>query len=264
MSRNNRDSRFKKRGKPSSAQSGISGLQSGRLKILTNAQTGVSRGVLDAALEVNTECGGSCAEGRMAEDGFVPDNYPVQELPGADTSDSIRQNVKDSDGTVIIYFGDIEDEPEEALDYCVQLGKAYRLVDGGELQPGQAGKVIADFIKDKGLMSLNVIGPKASASERAQRFGYESMRALLGLGPKRRNPTRPQNKKPTDANSEGNGSAQTSNGDQNGEANGKPRSSKPPGQRRRRGSGRRFPRNKPSDTQSDVIQTNAQPDVTQD
>ena len=48
MSRNNRDSRFKKRGKPSSGQSGISGLQSGRLKLLTNAQTGVSRGALDA------------------------------------------------------------------------------------------------------------------------------------------------------------------------------------------------------------------------
>lgn len=254
MSRNNRDSRFKKRGKPSSGQSGISGLQSGRLKILTNAQTGVSRGALDAALEVSADCGGSCAEGRMAEDGFVPDTYPVQELPDADTGDSIRQNVKDSDGTAIIYFGEIEDEPEEALDYCVQLGKAYRLVNGGDLQPGQAGKVIADFIKDKGIMTLNVIGPKASVTERAQRFGYESIRALLGLGPKRRNPARSQNKKQTDANADGNGSAQGSSGDQQGEPNGKPRSNKPPGQRRRRGSGRRFPRNKPSDSQSDTTQ----------
>jgi len=254
VSRNNRDSRFKKRGKPSSGQSGISGLQSGRLKLLTNAQTGVSRGALDAALELNADCGGSCAEGRMAEDGFVPDNYPVEELPGADTSDSIRQNVKDSDGTAIIYFGEIEDEPEEALDYCVQLGKAYCLVNGGDLQPGQAGKVIADFIKDKGIMTLNVIGPKASATERAQRFGYESMRALLGLGPKRRNSARPQNKKQADANVDGGGLAQVSGGDQNGEASGKPKSTKPPGQRRRRGSGRRFPRNKPSDAQSDVTQ----------
>ncbi|MFL2667860.1 MAG: YpsA SLOG family protein [Burkholderiales bacterium] len=250
MSRNNRDSRFKKRGKSSSGQSGISGLQSGRLKILTNAQTGVSRGVLDAALEFGSECGGSCAEGRMAEDGFVPDSYPVEELPGADTSDSIRQNVKDSDGTAIIFFGDIEDEPEEALDYCVQLGKTYRLVNGGDLQPGQAGKVIADFIKEKGLMTLNVTGPKSSATERAQRFGYETMRALLGLGPKkRRNPEKSQ---PTTADE--NGSAQVSDGDQNGNANGKPRSNKSPGQRRRRGSGRRFPRKKASDSQSDVTQ----------
>ena len=254
MSRNNRDSRFKKRGKPSSGQSGISGLQSGRLKLLTNAQTGVSRGALDAALEVNADCGGSCAVGRMAEDGFVPDNYPVEELPGADTSDSIRQNVKDSDGTAIIYFGEIEDEPEEALDYCVQLGKAYRLVNGGDLQPGQAGKVIADFIKDKGIMTLNVIGPKASAIERAHRFGYESIRALLGLGPKRRNSATSQNKKQANANTDGNGSAHASSEDQQGEANGKPRNNKPPGQRRRRGSGRRFPRNKPSDSQSNTTQ----------
>ena len=104
-------------------------------------------------------------------------------------------------------------------------------------------------------MTLNVIGPKASATERAQRFGYESLRALLGLGPKRRNSARPRNKKQADAtNADGSGLAQVSGGDQNGEASGKPKSTKSPGQRRRRGSGRRFPRNKPSDAQSDVTQ----------
>ena len=244
MPRNNRDSRFKKKSKPS-GQTGISGLQSGRLKILTNAQTGVSRGVLDAALELGTDCGGSCVEGRMAEDGFIPDNYPVTKLPAADTGDTIRQNVKDSDGTAIIYFMDIEDEPEEALDYCVQLGKPYRLIDGGELQPGQAGKVIADFTKEKGLMSLHVIGPNASSSERGQRFGYESMRALLGLGPKKRSNSRPKNRKTAEPNATGN----ESNSGPNNESNGKPRNPKSPGQRRRRGSGRRFPR-KPVDSQA--------------
>ena len=93
MSRNSRDFRFKKKSPPS-GQSGISGLQSGRLKIVSNAQTGISRGVLDAAIELGAECGGACAEGRMAEDGFIPDNYPVAELVGEDTSESIRQNVK--------------------------------------------------------------------------------------------------------------------------------------------------------------------------
>lgn len=248
MSRNNRDFRFKKKSPPS-GQSGISGLQSGRLKIVSNAQTGVGRGVLDAAIELGAECGGVCAEGRMAEDGFIPDDYPVVELVGEDTSESIRQNVKESDGTAIIYFGDIEEEPEEALDYCVQLGKPYRLVDGGDLQSGQAAKVIADFIKDKGLMTLHIIGPKASASDRAHRFGYEAVRALLGLGPKQRHPSRPQHKKTADSGSVSNGSSRTSSGGQDGDASGKPQS-KPSGQRRRRGTGRRSPR-KPTEPQSE-------------
>jgi hypothetical protein len=102
----------------------------------------------------------------MSEDGFIPDHYPVEELEGSDTSDTIRRNVKDSDGTAIIFFGEIEDEPEEALDCCVQLGKPYRLVDALELQPGQAAKTIADFIKDKGLISLNIVGTKLSLSEK--------------------------------------------------------------------------------------------------
>ena len=121
MSRNNRGSRFKRKGKGSGGQ-GSSGLQTGRLRIVSNAQTGITRGFLDAALEQEVDCGGYCVEGRMSEDGFIPDHYPVEELEGSDTSDTIRRNVKDSDGTAIIFFGEIEDEPEEALDCCVQLG----------------------------------------------------------------------------------------------------------------------------------------------
>ena len=250
MSRNSRDFRFKKKSPPS-GQSGISGLQSGRLKIVSNAQTGISRGVLDAAIELGAECGGACAEGRMAEDGFIPDNYPVAELVGEDTSESIRQNVKQSDGTAIIYFRDIEDEPEEALDYCVQLGKPYRLIDGGDLQSGQAAKVIADFIKDKGWMTLHIVGPKASASDRAHRFGYEAVGALLGLGPKPRNPSRPQMRKTGDAGSGGDGSSRAPSGEQGGNVSGKPSESRPSGQRRRRGTGRRSPR-KPAESQPDL------------
>ncbi|MDA1331295.1 MAG: hypothetical protein O3A65_02310 [Proteobacteria bacterium] len=250
MSRSKRDFRFKKKSAPT-GQSGISGLQSGRLKIVSNAQTGVGRGVLDAAIELGAECGGACAEGRMAEDGFIPDNYPVTELLGEDTIESIRQNVKESDGTAIIYFGDIEEEPEEALDYCVQLGKPYRLIDGGELQSGQAAKVIADFIKDKGLMTLHIIGPKASASDRAHRFGYEAVRALLGLGPKQHHPSRPNIKKTLDSGSVSNGSSQAPSGEQDGDASEKPNQSKPSGQRRRRGTGRRYPR-KPTESQADL------------
>ena len=250
MSRNSRDFRFKKP-PPPSGQYGISGLQSGRLKIVSNAQTGVGSGVLDAAIELGAECGGACAEGRMAEDGFIPDNYPVVELVGENTSESIRQNVKQSDGTAVIYFHDIEDEPEEALDYCVQLGKPYRLIDGGDLQSGQAAKVIADFIKDKGLMTLHIIGPKASASDSAHRFGYEAVGALLGLGPKPRNPSRPQMRKTVDAGSGGDRSSRAPSGEQGGDASGIPSESRPSGQRRRRVTGRRSPR-KPTDSQPDL------------
>ena len=251
MSRNNRGSRFKRKGKGSGGQ-GSSGLQTGRLRIVSNAQTGISRGFLDASLEQEIDCGGYCVEGRMSEDGFIPDLYPVEELEGSDTSDTIRRNVKDSDGTAIIFFGEIEDEPEEALDCCVQLGKPYRLVDALELQPGQAAKTIADFIKDKGLISLNIVGTKLSLSEKAQRFGFETARTLLGNA-KKSNPKRHTDKKSQNSQSQGDAPDSDSSGS-NSFADGADESktsNNSPGPRRRNNSGRRFRRKPPASPQTD-------------
>ena len=48
-------------------------------KLITGGQTGVDRGALDAAMEHGFPCGGWCPEGRMAEDGPLPDCYPLQD-----------------------------------------------------------------------------------------------------------------------------------------------------------------------------------------
>jgi hypothetical protein len=251
VSRNNRGSRFKRKGKGSGGQ-GSSGIQTGRLRIVSNAQTGITRGFLDAALEQEVDCGGYCVEGRMSEDGFIPDHYPVEELEGSDTSDTIRRNVKDSDGTAIIFFGEIEDEPEEALDCCVQQGKPYRLVDALELQPGQAAKTIADFIKDKGLISLNIVGTKLSLSEKAQRFGFEAARTLLGNA-KKSNPKRHTDKRPQNSQNRGDAPDSDTSGSDSStdEADESKTSNNRSGPRRRNNSGRRFRRKPPASPQTD-------------
>jgi hypothetical protein len=94
-----------------------------RIKVVSGGQTGVDRGALDAALELKLQCGGWCPEGRLAEDGPIPEQYPMQEVEGGDYRDRTRKNVLDSDGTAIIYFGEIEGGTESTLDDCVQLAK---------------------------------------------------------------------------------------------------------------------------------------------
>lgn len=74
------------------------------MKIVSGAQTGVDRAALDAALENGVELGVWCPEGRLAEDGIIPEKYPVKELPNSGYSERTKRNVIDSDGTVIIYF----------------------------------------------------------------------------------------------------------------------------------------------------------------
>ena len=73
------------------------------MKIISGGQTGVDRAALDFALKYGSECGGWCPAGRLDEFGRIPDRYPLKELKQGSFAERTLQNVKDSDGTVVIY-----------------------------------------------------------------------------------------------------------------------------------------------------------------
>jgi hypothetical protein len=68
------------------------------IKIVSGGQTGVDRGTLDAALAADFPCGGWCPGDRAAEDGTIPERYPLVPLPNGDYRQRTRINVVDSDG----------------------------------------------------------------------------------------------------------------------------------------------------------------------
>ena len=176
MARNRRGARTKGPGAgPAPEQRRDAPPSRNRIKVVSGGQTGVDRGALDAALELKLQCGGWCPEGRLAEDGPIPEQYPMQEVEGGDYRDRTRKNVLDSDGTAIIYFGEIEGGTESTLDDCVQLAKPYQLINGAETQPGQAAKLIADFVRDRGLQTLNVAGPRASKVEKGHKYAFDTV-----------------------------------------------------------------------------------------
>lgn len=72
-------------------------------RIVSGGQTGVDRAALDAAIELGVPHGGWCPRGRTAEDGPIPNHYELTEHASSDYADRTRQNVIDSDGTLIIY-----------------------------------------------------------------------------------------------------------------------------------------------------------------
>lgn len=50
-------------------------------KIISGGQTGVDRAALDVGLALGLPVGGGCPQGRRAEDGIIPDRYPLMETP---------------------------------------------------------------------------------------------------------------------------------------------------------------------------------------
>lgn len=82
-------------------------------EIRSGGQTGVDRAALNVAIRLGIPCGGWCPQGRLAEDGRIPLCYPLRETPTAEYAERTMWNVRDSDGTLILTWG------EPAGGYCV-------------------------------------------------------------------------------------------------------------------------------------------------
>ncbi len=148
-------------------------------KVLSGGQTGIDRGALDAAIACGFPCGGWCPPGRRAEDGQIPDHYPVLEIEKGGYRERTWRNVLESDATVILYFGGIEGGTEETLRFCIERRKPYKLIDAEEVEPRRAASLIASFVQQYGIGVLNVAGPRQSKAPKAHGYAYVVINLLL-------------------------------------------------------------------------------------
>jgi hypothetical protein len=128
-------------------------------KIISGGQTGVDRAALDVALALDIPCGGWCPRGRRAEDGIIPDRYPLTETAAFYYECRTEWNVRDSDGTLILNRGPLEG----GTAFTEKLAKHYKrpvLVMALENlpDPGQ----ITEWIQHYQIAILNVAGPRES------------------------------------------------------------------------------------------------------
>ncbi len=149
------------------------------LKIVSGGQTGVDRGALDAALKLGVPCGGWCTKGRRAEDGRIPDRYPLTELEDKQYQQRTLRNVLDSDATLIIYFGSLGGGTELTLVFCIKHGKPYRLIDAREISTVRSAQLIEEFVFDNTVKVLNVAGPRASHEPSASKYIFDALTTFL-------------------------------------------------------------------------------------
>lgn len=151
-------------------------------KIISGGQTGVDRGALDAALEAGFPCGGWCPEGRKAEDGEIPERYPVTVLPGAGYRQRTRQNVIDSAGSLIIYFGELAGGTRETARFCERFGKPALTIDGAQTAIEAAATAAIDFIQRHRISVLNIAGPRESTQAGAGEYAKQVVGEIVRPG----------------------------------------------------------------------------------
>lgn len=132
------------------------------MKIISGGQTGVDRAALDVALRHGIESGGWCPAGRLDENGVIPERYPVRELHGASSSERTRQNVIDSDATVIFCRGEPRGGTAETIRCCVKSQRPHIIIDASKAHVGDAAAALATLLRSHRVDVLNVAGPRAS------------------------------------------------------------------------------------------------------
>jgi Circularly permutated YpsA SLOG family len=146
-----------------------------RLSIVSGGQTGADRGALDAALALGLPCGGWCPRGRRAEDGAIPDRYPLRETPTAEYPQRTEWNVRDSDGTVILHRGRTDRGTALTRRLAHRHGRPLLVLDLRSAEPAQ----LAAWIAEKRIRRLNVAGPRETGSPGLQAAATAFLRAAL-------------------------------------------------------------------------------------
>jgi hypothetical protein len=158
----------------------------GAIKIISGGQTGTDRAALDVALKLKIPCGGWCPSDRRAEDGIIADRYPLKPLPNAGYRQRTRQNVIDSDGTVIISFGPLTGGSKATAADCRRFAKPCLVIDADDTTAGEAAILLAVFLLRHRIHILNVAGPRASGQPGIYAFVSDVLMHLLATKKRRK------------------------------------------------------------------------------
>jgi predicted Rossmann fold nucleotide-binding protein DprA/Smf involved in DNA uptake len=147
-----------------------------KLKIVSGGQTGVDRAALDVALALGLDVGGWCPRGRRAEDGRIPDRYPLMETPERNYQTRTRRNIEDSDGTLILNQGMLDGGTALTLRLARHIGKPCWIV---ALEEGIDPAAFQTWLDEQGIAILNVAGPRESKRPGVYTAAYPLLEALL-------------------------------------------------------------------------------------
>ena len=128
-------------------------------RIVSGGQTGVDRGGLDAARALGILQGGWCPGGRKAEDGRIPDLYPLEEHPSLEYSARTEQNVLDSTGTLILTAGDPTGGTSYTIECAQRHGRPHLVLD---LDADPDAAWVRSWIDRERIEVLNIAGPRES------------------------------------------------------------------------------------------------------
>lgn len=144
-------------------------------KIISGGQTGADQAALDLAIKLNIEHGGWIPKGRKTEAGSLDEKYRLKEMDTDDYRDRTKQNIVDSDGTVIISRGPLTGGSKLTQSYARVIGRPNCFLNLSTHEEFEASVILKSFIMENQIRVLNVAGPRISG----QPWIYQDVRTVL-------------------------------------------------------------------------------------
>lgn len=147
-------------------------------RIISGGQTGADRAALDCAMALDIEHGGWCPLGRLAEDGVIDQRYKLKEMPDDNYRKRTRQNVHDSDATLILNLGELDGGTSKTRLFAIHCGKPFLVV---QLDNGVEGEQLESgliWLRNHDPHVLNVAGPRESKRPGIYQCSYDFLSAL--------------------------------------------------------------------------------------
>ncbi|MGM0601405.1 MAG: putative molybdenum carrier protein [Candidatus Rifleibacteriota bacterium] len=144
--------------------------------IISGGQTGVDRAALDFALESGIPCTGWCPRSRRAEDGQIPEKYPVKETSSVHYQHRTRLNVKDSDATLIITDGSSSRGTDLTAGIAAQYSRPlFKISENNE----KSLKMLVSWLNKHSPVVLNVAGPRGSEGSDVYKLAFAILKKVL-------------------------------------------------------------------------------------
>jgi hypothetical protein len=131
-------------------------------KIISGGQTGADQAALDAAMKLGIPHGGWIPKGRLTEEGSLPGDYKLTEMPTNSYPLRTEQNVIDSNGTLIISHGHLSEGSEYTRKMAIKHQRPWLHIDLNKIPAFKAATLIRSWLDENKIGILNVAGPRAS------------------------------------------------------------------------------------------------------
>ncbi|MDZ5454969.1 putative molybdenum carrier protein [Azohydromonas lata] len=149
-------------------------------RVVSGGQTGADRGAaLDWALARGVPHGGWCPAARIAEDGTIPSQHQLTEMPnGGGYCQRTKANVRNADATLLLSVApERTGGSRQTMIFARQLAKPWL-----HLHPGMDWRsALRTWIDANSIATLNVAGLRASSAPAIDSFTVEVLDVLAQM-----------------------------------------------------------------------------------